>query len=118
MEAIVQHSVDRATDEAIRLWSMANAQYPSTWEPDIRVRLAHMIIERASIFALNARRAMEGLSDKRQFKLNQSWYDWKPIAKGDIVEDFVEALNRIIHARVLKVGYENVRATAPSWAVR
>jgi hypothetical protein len=105
VENITLHSIDRASEEAVNLWSLASSQYP------LRNRLIQeyantTIIEVASSFALNARRAMEVLPPKVKYPLNAARWKWEPSSNGEKVADLWDALNRIIHARKLDVGFE------------
>lgn len=107
MENITLHSIDRASEEAVSLWSLASSQYP------LKNRLIQeyaktTIIEVLSSFALNARRAMEVLPPKVKYPLNSARWQWEPSSKGEKVADLWDALNRIIHARKLHVGFERL----------
>ncbi|MCI0625078.1 MAG: hypothetical protein L0387_26120 [Acidobacteria bacterium] len=107
MEEITLHSIERASEEAVKLWSLSSAQYP------FRNRLIQehanaTIIEVISSFALNARRAMEVLPPKVKYPLNAARWKWKPTAKGEKVADLWDSLNRIIHAQKLHVGFERL----------
>ncbi|HEY6527592.1 MAG TPA: hypothetical protein VIZ65_02775 [Cellvibrionaceae bacterium] len=107
MENITLHSIDRASEEAVNLWALASSQYP------LKNRLIQdyantTIIEVVSSFALNARRAMEVLPPKVKYPLNTARWKWVSSSKGEKVADLWDALNRIIHARKLYVGFENL----------
>ena len=104
MEAVARHSVSRASDEAARLWALASAQYPAD-NALILDTVAASMIEVISAFALNARRALE-LLPRERFAFEQARWVWSPSAGGEVVGDLWDALNRIIHARELKVGFE------------
>lgn len=108
MEVITQHSLNRATDEAVRLWALASAQYPTQHQLILNV-VAASVIETASSFALNARRAMEILPRKDKFPLVQPRWNWEPSVRGEMVRDLWDALNRIIHAKKLQVGLRSFR---------
>ena len=110
METVTSHSIERATDEAVRLWSLASAQYPIKDGAVIQTRLEYMVIESASAFSFNARRVTEVLPDKEKYQLHQPRYEWRPTGDGEIVESFSYALNRIIHSRKMKVGFEKLPA--------
>lgn len=107
MEVITQHSLNRATDEAVRLWALASAQYPTQHQLILNV-VAASVIETASSFALNARRAMEILPRNDKFPLVQPRWNWEPSVRGEMVRDLWDALNRIIHAKKLQVGFEKL----------
>ena len=105
MEVITRHSLKRAGDEAVRLWALASAQYPKQHNLILDI-VTGEIIETVSAFALNARRALERLSHGNRFLLNQPRWKWTPATEGEVVSDLWDALNRIIHARKLEVGFE------------
>ena len=107
MEAITRHSIVRAADDAVRLWALASAQYPKE-NSLILDAAAAAIIEVISSFALNARRALEILSLDKKFQLTQPRWQWAPSNVGEVVSDLWDALNRIIHARKLVVGLEEL----------
>ena len=107
MEVITHHSLIRATDEAVRLWALSSAQYPMQHQLILDVAAAS-IIEAASAFALNARRAMEILPRSEKFPLVQPRWNWAPSGDGEVVADLWDALNRIIHAQKLHVGFEKL----------
>ena len=108
METVTEHSIERATDEAVRLWSLASAQYPIQGGAAIQARLEYMVIESASAFSFNARRATEALSRDKEYKLHQPRYEWRPTVDGEVVVSFWDALNRIIHSQKMKVGFEQL----------
>ncbi|HQV93700.1 MAG TPA: hypothetical protein PLA27_04460 [Anaerolineales bacterium] len=107
MEVITQHSLNRATDEAVRLWALASAQHPAQRHLILDV-VAASVIEATSNFALNARRAMEILPRNDKFPLVQHRWNWAPTVQGEMVQDLWDALNRIIHAKKLRVGFEKL----------
>ena len=107
MEVVTHHSLIRATDEAVRLWALSSAQYPKQHQLILDVAAAS-IIEAVSAFALNARRAMEILPKGEKFPLVQPRWSWAPSAQGEVVTDLWDALNRIIHAQKLQVGFEEL----------
>lgn len=107
MEVIIQHSIDRASEEAVKLWSLASSQYPFENEL-IQEYTNTTVIEVISSFALNARRAMEALPSQQKYSLNSVRWKWEPTIKGEKVEHLWDALNRIIHARKLYVGFERL----------
>ncbi|NNM69139.1 MAG: hypothetical protein HKM00_04120 [Gallionella sp.] len=106
-EPITQHSISRAADEAVKLWALASAQYPK--QHGLILDLARAsIIETVSAFALNARRALEILPAGQKFQLTQPRWRWTPRNDGEVVNDLWDALNRIIHAQKLEVGFEEL----------
>ena len=107
MEAITRHSLDRAADEAVQLWALASAQYPKQHGLIVEVATTS-IIEVVSSFALNARRALEALPPSEKFPLVQPRWQWKPRSDGEVVGNLWGALNRIIHAQKLEVGFEQL----------
>lgn len=104
MENVTRHSLLRAADEAVILWSLSSTQYPIDHKPLLDLT-ATLVIETISNFALNARRAMELLPVKEKFHLSQPRYLWKPTDNGEVVTDLRDALNRIVHAKKLNVGF-------------
>ena len=104
---ITRHSIDRAADEAVKLWALVSAQYPYKHRLIVEVAGAN-IVEVVSAFALNARRGVEALPKGRTFRLKQPYWQWEPTVAGDVVQDLWDALNRIIHARQLYVGWEQL----------
>jgi len=107
MEPITHHSLNRAGEESVRLWALASAQYPKQ-HPLILNIVAASIIEAVSAFALNARRAMELLPFTERITLSQPRWSWQPVPGEEIVKDLRDALNRIVHARSLDVGFEDL----------
>ena len=108
MELIIQHSINRATSEATKLWSFSSAQYPLLGGAHIQRSIEAEIIEASSVFALNARRPLETIKGKPCFALTNVFWLWEPKCRGEKVNDLWEALNRIIHAQRLTVGFEAV----------
>lgn len=107
MEVIAHHSLTRAGDEAVRLWTLSSAQYPKQHKLMLDIATAS-VIEAASAFALNARRAMELLPPSEKFALSQSRWTWRAAKGAEVVKDLRDALNRIVHASVLDVGFEDL----------
>ena len=105
MESVTEHSAERATEEAVRLWSFSSAQYLIEDGAVIQARLEYMIVESASAFSFNARRAMEVLHPDQEFKLRQPRFVWEPTVEGEVVGNLWDALNRIIHSRKMTVGF-------------
>ena len=105
--SIVHHSQLRATEEAVILWALASAQYPLDHKT-IQGRASVMLVEAVSSFALNARRALEASLERSQIKLVQPRWKWIPKMEGEIVTNLWDALNRIIHAKRLEVGWEKL----------
>ena len=107
MEEITQHSIERASEDAVKLWALSSSQYP------LRNRLIQehiniTVIDVISSFALNARRAMEILPPKVKYPLNAARWKWEPTIEGEMVTGLWGALNRIIHAKRLCVGFEKL----------
>jgi hypothetical protein len=107
MEPVTEHSLYRAADEAVRLWALSSAQYPKSHPLILRVATT-AIVEVMSTFALNARRALEVLPPSVKFTLAQPRWSWAPTTNGELVQDLWDALNRIIHAQQLQVGFEQL----------
>ncbi len=107
MEEITKHSIERASEEAVKLWALSSSQYPFQ-NRLIQEHTNITIIEVINSFALNARRAMEVLPPKVKYPLNAARCKWKPMEGGEKVADLWDALNRIIHARKLYVGFEQL----------
>jgi len=107
MEAITRHSAVRAAEEAVVLWSLASTQFPKNNELFLEETSARMI-EVVSAFALNARRMLESFKNRPDVLLSQKRWKWKPTNKGDVVSELWDALNRIIHAKRLLVGFESL----------
>lgn len=107
MEPIAKHSLARAAEEAVTLWALACAQYPKQHGLILGVVRAS-VVEAASAFALNARRAIEALPEATNIPLGQPRWHWARTAEGELIADLRDALNRIIHARKLEVGFEEL----------
>ena len=107
MKFITKHSISRASDEAVSLWALASAHYPKNHIVILDIATVS-VIETASSFAINARRAMEVLTYKKPYTLSQPRWRWSPESHGELVNDLREACNRIIHAQELQVGFENL----------
>ena len=104
MEAITKHSIFRAADEGVKLWALASAQYPKQHALILETAQA-AVVETVSTFAVNARRAMEVLHNAKRFRLASPRWQWEPTEDGEIVGDLWDALNRIVHAQRLDVGF-------------
>lgn len=91
----------------MQLWALASAQYPKQHSLIIEVATTS-VIEVVSAFALNARRALEALPPNEKFPLAQPRWQWVPSTDGELVGDLWDALNRIIHAQKLEVGFEQL----------
>lgn len=107
MEAITLHSITVATDQAVRLWALASAEYPKQHQPLITALVTN-VIEIASSFALNSRRASEVLPKDKKFALDSPRWHWQPSTTEERINDLWDATNRIIHARRLLVGLESL----------
>ena len=107
MEGVARHSIDRAIEHAVHLWAFSSTQFPQN--NLIVVDRAHVIIlDKVSIFSLNARRALEILPRNRKFILNQSRWQWGTSENHEHVRDLFDALNRIIHAQTLDIGFVRI----------
>ena len=104
MQRITTHSAQKATDEGVRLWALASAQFTARHGLILEAAEA-AIIEVISSFALNARRAMELIHGKEKFELKQPRWNWAPKNGDEIVRELRDALNRIIHAQQLEVRF-------------
>ena len=111
METIIRHSKVRATEEAIVLWALASAQYPLD-QRLIQDQATVMMVEAISTFSLNARRAFEVAPERPLIELKQPRWKWVPKTSGAVVANLWDAVNRIIHARKLEVGWEAVPTNA------
>lgn len=69
-------------------------------------RSVHARLQRS--FARNARRTIEILPKSEKSPLAQSRWKWAPTTAGEVVRDFWDALNRVIHAQRLEVGFEEL----------
>lgn len=107
MEAITRHSLNRAADEAVQLWALSSTQYPKQHALIVEVATTS-IIEVVSSFALNARRALEALPPSEKFPLVQPRWQWVSRSDGEVISNLWDALNRIIHAQKLEVGFEQL----------
>lgn len=111
--SIIEHSINAATEHAIRIWALTSSQYPRSHEPLINGVVISML-ESVSSFALNARRALEVLPSSQKFEMNSPRWHWEPSISQPIVTDFWDATNRIIHAKNLLIGMESMLNQA-SW---
>lgn len=107
METIIQHSITRAADDAVKLWALASSQYPKENGLILSI-VSNNIIEVTSAFALNARRSLEVLPPNQKYKLAQPRWQWAPINNSEIINDLWDALNQIVHAKKLDVGFEEL----------
>ena len=86
------------------LWALASAQYPA--QHQLILDTAQVaVVEAVSSFALNARRAMEVLNGANRFRMDSPRWQWAPSGPGELVSDLRDALNRVIHAQTLEVGF-------------
>ncbi len=90
----------------MKLWALASTEYPK--QHDAMCDLAAIIIiETASTFALNARRALEVLPKTQKFQLDQK--RWQNTPKDvEVVSDLWVGLSRIIHAQKLDALFADV----------
>jgi hypothetical protein len=107
METVIRHSRVRATGDAVVLWALSSAQYPLDHRL-IQDQVTVMVVEAVSSFSLSARRALEVVLERPSIKLNQPRWNWVPKAKGEVVVNLWDAVRRIIHARKLDVGWEEL----------
>lgn len=107
MEEITLHSIEKASEEAVKLWALSSSQYPFKSRL-IQQHVNVTTIEVISSFALNARRAMEVLPSNIKYPLNAPRWNWKPTDGGKIIRSLWDALNQIIHAQRLFVGFERL----------
>jgi hypothetical protein len=107
MEEITLHSIEKASEEAVKLWALSSTQYPFQ-NRLIQENANTTIIEVLSSFALNSRRAMEVLPPSVKYPLNTARWKWVPTIKGEKVSELRDALNRIIHAQKLYIGFERL----------
>lgn len=107
--SILQHSRNRATEEAITLWALVGSQWPLD-NGAIQNRVTVMVVEAISVFSLNARRTLEAIPNRSSIRLDQPRWKWEPLAEGEVVGGLSDAMNRIIHARKLDVGWEELPA--------
>jgi hypothetical protein len=107
MEVITRHSFDRAATCATRLWSLSSTQFPKRNAVILKYASGEMI-ENISSFALNARRVLEAMPHTLKFRLEASRWQTDPTAGHPVVQDFRDALNRIVHALSLQVGFEQL----------
>jgi hypothetical protein len=107
MEVITRHSFDRAASYATRLWSLSSTQFPQRNAVILNCATEEMI-ENISSFALNARRVLEAMPHTSKYRLEASRWQTHPTAGHPVVQDFRDALNRIVHAVLLQVGFEQL----------
>jgi len=111
LEVITLHSARRAQELAATLWALASAHYPAQHEPVLNAA-SQATIETISNLALNARRSMEALpANGQSFPLTQSRWTWQPTESSSsipMVKNLREALNGVIHAQALYVGFEKL----------
>lgn len=110
MNPVIIHSSQRASDQVLVLWAISSAQYPKENTNILNVATRQMM-EAISQFSLNARRALETTPKSKKFDLTQSRWNWEPTGEHELVKDFRFAANRIIHAKSLRVGFEQVPAS-------
>lgn len=107
MQEITLRSIERASEEAVKLWSLSSAQYPLQ-NGLIQEHVNATIIEVVSSFALNARRAMEVLPPNVKYPLRVVRWHWEPSTNDQKVSGLWDALSRIIHAQTVFVGFERL----------
>ena len=94
--------ISRAIDSALRLFSISSSIIPI----EFKDRVSDQIIVEISEFALHARRVNE-ICDFRKFDFSTTKSDrWNTSGHQSPLEDrYQNALNRLIHAKSLTVGY-------------
>ncbi len=107
MEIITKHSQKQTIEAATLLWSLASAQYPKRNQLLLNYATAR-IIQTLDVFALNARRLIENMPKGQAIALNSSRWQWEPSTNKPLVNNLWDALNHISHAKVLKVGFEEL----------
>lgn len=109
MEPIIEQSIDQAKRKAVKVWAFTSGQYPLMGGRDMQIVLDGEIVKALSAFAANARRSMGSMDIEEKFPLKKRRWMWEPSDdEGEKVGDLKDALNRIIHARKMEVGFENV----------
>ena len=107
MEVITHHSIQQASRAASVIWSIASAQYAEKNQLLINTTIAELISQLDS-FAINARRAVERLPKGEPIELDTPWWNWEPTNEMPVVTIFNGALNHIIHAKSLEIGFERL----------
>lgn len=107
MEHITKISIVKASSEAVKLWALTSTQYPFD-NRGIQIEAEATIIDVASSFSMNARRAIETLPKELKFPLNAPRWNWQPASDRYLVKDLWDSLNQIIHAQELIVGFEKL----------
>jgi len=102
--AVQLHSYEQAKRSATLLWSLSSSQYP-LHHPALLDTAAEVVIETATIFAVNLRRVLEVADVPQRLVLDQPRWEWEPTTDAARVGTLREALNRIIHAQQLQVGF-------------
>ncbi len=109
MEVITYHSIQQASRAASVIWSIASTQYPEQNELLLNTITAELISQLDS-FALNARRAVERLPKGEAIELDTPRWNWEPTNEMPVATIFNGALNHIIHAVSLEIGFERLPA--------
>ena len=105
---VAKQSALRASEESVRLWALASAEYPIRGGALIQNYSEMAVLNSVTEFAVNGRRAMEAYKLKENFYLKQPRWNWKPTKGHDKVGELREAFNRIVHAQRLDVGFEKL----------
>ncbi len=107
-EYVVHQSRRRSLELALRLWALSSTEYPLRHQPMLD-QAADSIIDTATHLAVVARRLLD---EKRhadaRFHLATPRWSWAPTTDEFVVHDLRDALNRIIHADQLQVGFERL----------
>lgn len=103
--AVLGHSRIHALEAAARLWSLCGAQYPMHHELLLET-VAASTIETLTVLSVNARRLLE--RDRTKYALTARRWEWERKSTEAVVLDLQDALNRVIHAKDLRVGFEKL----------
>ena len=107
MQVITDHSIQQASHSASVIWAIASAQYAQQNEL-LRDTIIAELISQLDLFALNARRAIERLPKGEPIELDTPRWKWEPTNDMPVVTMFDRALNHIIHAASLEIGFEKL----------
>jgi hypothetical protein len=107
-EFVIGQSHRRSLELAVRLWALSSAEYPKKHQPMLD-QVADSIVDTVTQLAVVARRLLdqEPLADV-QYHLATPRWSWAPSTNESVVLDLRDALNRIIHADRLQVGFESL----------
>lgn len=107
-EYVVGQSHRRSLELAVRLWALSSTQYPMRHQPMLD-QAADSIVDTATHLAVVTRRLLDqdGLAGAK-FHLATPRWTWAPTTTEAVVHDLRDAVNRIIHADRLQVGFESL----------